>query len=218
MRFISFFLSFFGRTKYNRSTPAFVVATGVGGPRDCVSSPGAFCASIISASTPGRKPPGGMKNGRNPSVSTKNPGNMAAWVLITGARTRRRIAIIAGPVWRGVGLRTRSMVRRRGGLHGRPGRLLIFTAPPPNAVGAAISRPGRLAISTAAPPNVVGRHAHMPPWSGRDAREPGASGGAVRAHIQCAPTTRRVAGASVGADFISARTGPRFAPHPRRTS
>ena len=31
-----------------------------------------------------------MKNDRNPAVSAKNPGNMAAWVLITGARTRRR--------------------------------------------------------------------------------------------------------------------------------
>ena len=82
----------------------------------------------------------------------------------------------------------------------------------PNAVGAAISRPN----PAAPPPSLVGRHAHMPPWPGRDAREPGASGGAVRAHIQCAPTTRRVAGASVGADFISARTGPQFPPHPAK--
>ena len=131
------------------------------------------------------------------------------------------------------------IARRRGGLYGRPCRPPIsnapppnavgaaisrpntppiFNAPPPNAVGAAISRPNTPPILAAPPPSLVGRHAHMPPWSGRDAREPGASGGAVRAHIQCAPTTRRVAGASVGADFISARTGPRFAPHPRRTS
>ena len=132
-----------------------------------------------------------MKNGRNPSVSTKNPGNMAAWVLITGARTRRRIAIIAGPVWRGVGLRTRSMVRRRGGLHGRPGRLLILTAPPPNAVGAAISRPGRLAISTAAPPNVVGRHAHMPPWLYCDDRGPWWLRGVRSGRIYNAPLQRK---------------------------
>ena len=151
--------------------PAHVFATAVGAPRDCASSPGAFCASIISVSTPGRKPPGGMKNDRNPAVSAKNPGNMAAWVLITGER-RRRIAIIAGPVWRGVGLRTRSMVRRRGGLHGRPGRLLILTAPPPNAVGAAISRPNRPAIRAVLPLNLAGRYALMPPWPCCDDRGP----------------------------------------------
>ena len=53
-------------------------------------------------------------------------------------------------------LRTKSMVHRRGGLYGRPDRLAIFTAPPPNAVG---------------------RHAHMPPWPGSVDREPGGSGG-----------------------------------------
>ena len=59
-----------------------------------------------------------------------------------------------GPGLAGCGhsaLRTRSMVRRRGGLHGRP---------------------GRLPIPTALPPNLVGRHAHMPPWPGRDDRGP----------------------------------------------
>ena len=112
--------------------------------------------------------------------------------------------------------RTRLLARRRGGLYGRPCRPPIFNPPPPNAVGAAISRPNTPPIPAAPPPSLVGRHAHMPPWPGRDAREPGASGGAVRAHIQCAPTTRRVAGASVGADFISARTGPQFPPHPAK--
>ncbi len=125
-----------------------------------------------------------------------------------------------GPGLAGCGhpaLRTGSLTRRRGGLYGRPCRPPISNAPPPNAVGTAISRPNTPPIPAAPPPSLVGRHAHMPPWPGRDAREPGASGGAVRAHIQCAPTTRRVAGASVGADFISARAGLRFSTHPRRT-
>ena len=48
-------------------------------------------------------------------------------------------------------LRTRSKARRRGGLYGRPNRLPIFAAPSSN---------------------LVGRHAHMPPWPGRDDRGP----------------------------------------------
>ena len=49
------------------------------------------------------------------------------------------------------------------------------------AVGAASSRPSRPAIFAAPPSNTVGRHAHMPPWPGRDGNRPGSPGGAVRA-------------------------------------
>ena len=40
-------------------------------------------------------------------------------------------------------------------------------------------RPNSPTIPTAPPPNTVGRHAHMPPWPGRDNRQPGDSGGLV---------------------------------------
>ena len=52
-------------------------------------------------------------------------------------------------------------------------------------------RPSRAAIPAAPPPSLVGRHAHMPPWPGRDDRGPWWLRGAVRAHIKCAPTVRR---------------------------
>ncbi len=52
-------------------------------------------------------------------------------------------------------------------------------------------RPDRPAVSTAPSSSLVGRHALMPPWPGCDDRKPVDPGGAVRAHIKCAPTTRR---------------------------
>ena len=70
-------------------------------------------------------------------------------------------------------LRTRPLVRRRGGLYGRPDRVAFPAAPPPN---------------------LVGRHAHMPPWPGRNDRRPGGSGGAARAGIKPAPTKGSMAG------------------------
>ena len=52
-------------------------------------------------------------------------------------------------------------------------------------------RPDRPAVSAAPSSSLVGRHALMPPWPGCDDRKPVDPGGAVRAHIKCAPTTRR---------------------------
>ena len=90
-------------------------------------------------------------------------------------------------------LRTRLKPRRRGGLYGRPQgssvspqacggpavrRGRIYNAPLQweTAVrtcrGGLYIRPNRPAVPAAPPPNLVGRHAHMPPWPGRDNRRP----------------------------------------------
>ena len=51
-------------------------------------------------------------------------------------------------------------------------------------------RPSRAAIPAAPPPSLVGRHAHMPPWPGRDDRGPWWLRGAVRA--DCISARQRV--------------------------
>ena len=94
------------------------------------------------------------------------PGGSGGAVRAAASRPyegeRWRVAMTAGRIWRGVGTPPYG-----------PGRTW--------AVGAASSRPGRPAIPAAPPSNTVGRHAHMPPWLGRDGNRPGSPGGAVRA-------------------------------------
>ena len=96
-----------------------------------------------------------------------------------------------GPVWRGVGAPPYG-----------PGQTC--------AVGAASSRPKRPPFPAVPPLNAVGRHALMPPWPGPVDRKPDGSAGAVWAHMQCAPTAENGIGYPVGADYISARSGPRI--------
>ena len=97
-----------------------------------------------------------------------------------------------GGVWRPA-LRTRLKPRRRGGLYGRPQgssvspqacggpavrRGRIYNAPLQRETavrtcrGGLYIRPNRPAVPAAPPLNLVGRHAHMPPWPGRDDRGP----------------------------------------------